>query len=506
MTVGILDRIAVEDIAARHLDEILRHIGRVGRDEYVRHDTAAAVYDLSTRSHPFERIGKMNAVGRKKLVVLIAVIKVLFVVSVIADRVGFLDRTARRGIVTRRRQPQGRTVAVRYLALHEAFAERTASDDRTPVVILQRSGENLARRGASFVDQHHDLHILRLAFAVGVFAHLLVVTVFGIDDQLALVQELVGHGDRLVEKSARVAPQVEDQLRHTLGAQRGECPVELVERTAGKLSQLDVPYAVGDAESRFDTLDRNHAAHDIDLDQVGDTLPFEAQVNRRTARTAQFLDDIVLGNLAPGDKRIVDLDDPVAGLDPGLVARALGNDIQHDDRVGSHVKDHTDTVELPFEGFVQSLHLRNGDIDRVGIELLDQHRDDVLGQRIHRHRIDILVLDQRERIGEFVVGQRHAAEHALELRGRGIAAQILAQQQAQNHPRGQQQREEDGMFRVFIHHIMAFRTPVPYLIFRNDIRSSGFRLVLEGVRQAHAQQCTDLHIGILRPVVIKLEI
>ena len=86
----------------------------------------------------------------------------------------------------------------------------------------------------------------------------------------------------------------------------------------------------------------------------------------------------------------------------------------------------------------------------MGVQLLDQHRNDVFGERVHRHRVDILVLDQRERIGEFVVGQRHAAEHALELRRGGVAAQILAQNEAQNDSRGQQQREEDGVFRVFV--------------------------------------------------------
>ena len=277
--------------------------------------------------------------------------------------------------------------------------------------------------------------------------------VFGVDDQLPLVQELVGHGDRLVEESARIAPEVEDQLRDPLGAQRGQRPAELVVSRPGELPQLDITHAVGDAEGRFDAPDRDHAALNVDRHQSGDALPPDAQVHRRTARSAQHLHDVVLGNLAPGDHRIADLDDPVAGLDAGLVAGALRNDVQHDHRVGSHVEDHADTVELPFERFVQRLHLRSGDVDRMGVELLDQQRNDMLGEGVHRHGIDILILDQRQRIGQLVRGQRHAAEHALELRSGGIASQILSQHEAQDHPRGQQQREKDGAFRILIHYL-----------------------------------------------------
>ena len=89
----------------------------------------------------------------------------------------------------------------------------------------------------------------------------------------------------------------------------------------------------------------------------------------------------------------------------------------------------------PSRGSFRAPHFRGGDIDRMGVQFLDQHRNDVFGERVHRHRVDILVLDQRERIGEFVVGQRHAAEHALELRRGGVAAQILARTRPRTTPR-----------------------------------------------------------------------
>ena len=220
------------------------------------------------------------------------------------------------------------------------------------------------------------------------------VAVLRIDDQLSFVQELVGHEDRLVEVTARIAAQVEDQFRNTLRTQRIERPADLRRGRARKLTQTDVADAVHDPEGRLDAPDRDHAALDFHIDQSGNALPLETEADLRAARPAQAFHDLVLRHPAPGDQRIVDLHDPVARLDTGPVARPLRNDVEHDDRIGGHVEDHADAVELPFEGFVQFLHLRSRDVDRMGVEFSHEHRDDMLGQGIHRHGIDIAVFDE----------------------------------------------------------------------------------------------------------------
>ena len=267
------------------------------------------------------------------------------------------------------------------------------------------------------------------------------------------MQELVGHEDRLVEVAARVAAQVEDQPVDPLGTQLRQGLQQLLVGRPRELSQLDVARRAADAEGRLDAADRNDAAHDLHLDQIGDVLPPEAQPHGRSARSAQPLDDLVLRNAAARHERVVDLDDAVPGLDAGLVARSLRDDVEHDDRIGGHVEDHADAVELPFEGFVQRLHLRGGDIDRMGVKLLDQQRNDMLGERVHRHGVDVLVLDERKRIGQFVRRQRQTADHALELRRRAVAAQILSQQQAGDHARGQQQGKKHRVFGISVHHL-----------------------------------------------------
>ena len=217
----------------------------------------------------------MNAVCREKLVVPVTVPKIFFIPQRIAVGVGFLDRATCGSIVACDGEPQGRTVGIGYLPLYESFAERAASDDRTPVVVLQRSGQNFAGGGAEFVDQHRQGQLLDRAVSVAHFVRAVVAPVFGIDDQLVGRQEFVGDADCLVEETAGIAPQVEDQSLHTLCLEVVQGGDELVVRGDGELGEFDVADAVGQHEGRFEAFDRNGAARHFDLDWFCDSLPFE---------------------------------------------------------------------------------------------------------------------------------------------------------------------------------------------------------------------------------------
>ena len=94
--------------------------------------------------------------------------------------------------------------------LHRALAERARADDGRPLVVLQRAGDDLGGRGRAAVDQHDDL------LAVGDVARtrvgalrLLQAAALGQHDG-ALVEEVVGDGDRLVEQAAGIVAQVDD--------------------------------------------------------------------------------------------------------------------------------------------------------------------------------------------------------------------------------------------------------------------------------------------------------
>src|SRR6185437_5530819 len=67
-----------------------------------------------------------------------------------------LDRAARRGVVAGRGEPKGAAAAERNDGLYRALAERARADQRRPVMILQRAGDDLRGRSRTAVDQHHD--------------------------------------------------------------------------------------------------------------------------------------------------------------------------------------------------------------------------------------------------------------------------------------------------------------------------------------------------------------
>ena len=123
-----------------------------------------------------------------------------------------LDRAAGRRVVARRGQPE-RAVALaeRDDGLHRALAERAGADDGRALVVLQRAGDDLGRRGRAAVDQDDDRLALGEVAGAGVEALGLVGVAAAGRDDLALLEEGVGHRDRLIEQAARIVAQVEHE-------------------------------------------------------------------------------------------------------------------------------------------------------------------------------------------------------------------------------------------------------------------------------------------------------
>ncbi len=133
-----------------------------------------------------------------------------------------LDQAAARRIVPGGRQAEGRTVLQVELALHEPLAERGLADDQSPVPILHRTGDDLARRGGPVVHQHHQGNVRKPPGARG---NILVVEFrppsFGVDDLPPLRHQLVDHLERLLQVPAGIPAQIEDEPLHPGGAQLG---------------------------------------------------------------------------------------------------------------------------------------------------------------------------------------------------------------------------------------------------------------------------------------------
>src|SRR5262245_3943519 len=312
-----------------------------------------------------------------------------------------LDRTSGRGEVAGGRQPQRPIArAERNDGLHRALAERACADDGRAPVILERTRDNFGGRGRAAIDQHNERLVLGevapariepLGFLGGAAA--------GRDD-LALLQERIGDRDRLIEQSARIVAQVDDEALELVAGLGGEVGDRLLQVCGGLLTEL------GDADKAdvvpFEA--RAHRAHldaragDGDLDGLVLALAHDLEFDLRVLRAAHLLDRLIEGE--PLHRLVVEMRDDVVGHDAGLGRRRL---VDRGDDLDQAV-----------------LH---GDLDAEAAELapgLHLHVAEALGIHVARMRIEPSQhavdrrFDQLAVVGFFHVVGAHALEHVAE--------------------------------------------------------------------------------------------
>ncbi len=297
--------------------------------------------------------------------------------------------------------------------------------------------------------------------------------IFGVDYKTPLGQKFVGYHYRLIQKAARITPQVEYQTLHALAAQTCQRPEQLDMRRARELRQThvtDMTLAV-EHKRRIDAVQLYGIAHYLYLDLVADALTAYRQTHVRTARSAQTLYDILLRYVAPCHERVVDTHDTVAGTHSRAVARPLGNDVHDNDRIGGRIEHYAYAVELAVERFVDLIELLGRNIYRVGIELVQQLRYDLLVYRVERNGVDIVILYAVDRLQQLVVGIHALGQPPVLGRGHhqplhdGIAAHLVvcadlyAEAYARHGGQCQQHGHPDYIFRGFGHRLSVYVTP-----------------------------------------------
>src|SRR5215470_5655984 len=126
-----------------------------------------------------------------------------------------VDRAALRREVLRGREPEARAIGQRDDGLHGALAEGLGADHDRAAPVLERARDDLGRRRAALVDEHHHRQGRIRLLRVRREAHVLVAhAALGVDDQLAVVDELFGHLDRRGQQAAGIVAQVEDERLH----------------------------------------------------------------------------------------------------------------------------------------------------------------------------------------------------------------------------------------------------------------------------------------------------
>ena len=146
----------------------------------------------------------------------------------------------------------------------------------------------------------------------------------------ALVEEVVGDGDRLVEQAAGVAAQVDHVALEVLD--RLLQGVDLLHQVGVRLlvegGDLDVDHvAFG---PRLDGVDADHVAHDLDVEGIVLALAHDGERDRRVDRPAHLVDRLL--ERQADDLLAVQVRDEVVGLQPGLGRRRVvdgGDDLDH---------------------------------------------------------------------------------------------------------------------------------------------------------------------------------
>ena len=147
--------------------------------------------------------------------------------------------------------------------LNQTLSERTAPDDRTTVIILDGTCEDLGSRGRALIHQHHQGNLLVRAAPVGPIVLTRITATFSIDNEVVLVQQLVGYFNSSMQIAATVLLQVEYEIVHALRLQLLEALEKLLMGGGG---QNIVPIQYDDEGTLFSDLDYLKSALDVFTD------------------------------------------------------------------------------------------------------------------------------------------------------------------------------------------------------------------------------------------------
>ena len=168
--------------------------------------------------------------------------------------------------------------------LHQALAEGRLADDQGAIMILQRAGDDLRRRGRIAVHQHHDriLQVRSMRRAIDLIRE-------GAstlrNDDLALLQKLVAHIDGLVQQAARVAAQVDHQTVNV--AELVESVAHLAAGRLHEVGHVDIADARLDREGEIDRRPRDLIANQIEVQGLRRALAVHRHRHVRVARSLQ---------------------------------------------------------------------------------------------------------------------------------------------------------------------------------------------------------------------------
>ena len=311
----------------------------------------------------------LDAVLIKELAVLEAGQEVLFVFGIVAVGEGALYAAARRCVVACHGESYQAVVGELNLLLHQSLAKRASAHDGGSVVVLHGTRENLACRCRVLVDEHHKGHVLVRAVTIRAVILARRFATLGVNNELILGQELVGHLHGALQVSARVVAQVDDKVLEALLLQFGQSHEQFGIGGFAKLGYLDVACGVVHHVRGGDGFLWNLAARDGEVASLGLTVAQHAYFNLRVLGSLEFMHGLLVGNHLAHKRFAVHAYNLVAGKHARLFGRTVLDNVHHVNGVLAYVELNADARERALQVVVGCLHILRAHVGGVWVEL-----------------------------------------------------------------------------------------------------------------------------------------
>ena len=344
----------------------------------------------------------LDAVLREELPVLVSHQNILLIALFVAHGIRFLYASSRRCVVSGNGEPDHRVVVEWYRLLHESLAKRAAPDDGGAVVVLHGSREYFRCRCRCLVDEHYERYMLIRPTSVAAVFLSWRFPSLGIYDESSLGQEFICHLISRVEESSEVAPQVDDQVFHTLLRQFGQGYEQFGISILSEVLHLDISRIVVEHIRSRDTLLWNLTSCHGEVFHFLFPESHNTQFHLCVLRTFQSSHGLLVGHLLAHKRFAIHTHDFVSGDKPRPFRRTVSDNVLHSYSVLTNGEFYSHSRERALEVVVGSLHVLRTDIHRVWVEFGQYLRHGFLHQLVDIHRIHILVVDDMQQVIEFV--------------------------------------------------------------------------------------------------------
>ena len=286
---------------------------------------------------------------------LVTVVEIHRIIQSVSLLIRLLDASAARRIIMGDGEANLAAIIEAERTLHHSLAEGSATYHYSTILILDGSGNNLCGRSCKLIGKHYHLTLapssvsLRLVLLTGSC------TTTGINDEISLLQELVGYLSRCLKVAATIILEVEDKVFHSLLFQRIHRYCYLFMTGKTEASQSDV------SDSRTNHIRcihrgyRNLIALHLESKLVLDATAHYGKIHRGSLRTTKALHDFLLAHLHTRNSRIIHRNDAVAGYDSHLLGRTIHHGLDNEQGIIYHIKLHANAIETAIQRFIHRL-------------------------------------------------------------------------------------------------------------------------------------------------------